>query len=246
MTDDELDAFAEALIEAHRTGSRFAPSGAVPKDRRDAYAIQSRVAEALGPVGGFKTAHKPGERSIMAPIFADDLVPSGGAVPVAAEIGVELEVGFRVVAPIPAEPSDDDLRRCLEPVAVIELVATRIDGALAEDPVVKLADNQANFGLVVGDTAPAWAGEDFAIVGASMRAGENVLVEGDAEIPGGSALASFRGLLAELGAHCGGLREGRIVITGTLHPLTYVPAGTSVRGRIDGIGTVRVDLEPKN
>jgi 2-keto-4-pentenoate hydratase len=45
-----------------------------------------------------------------------------------------------------------------------------------------------------------------------------------------------------IGEHCGGLQPGQIVITGSLHPLTYVLPGTSVVGHIEGLGDVSVQI----
>ena len=76
-----LDAFANALIAAHRSGTRCAPDGPAPKTPGEAYYIQARVAAALGPVAGFKAALKPGQAPIMSPILIDSVFESGATVP---------------------------------------------------------------------------------------------------------------------------------------------------------------------
>ena len=50
------------------------------------------------------------------------------------------------------------------------------------------------------------------------------------------------GLVRMAGDHCGGLQAGQIIITGSLHPLTYVEPGTQVAGRIDGFGDIAVTI----
>lgn len=245
MTEASVDIWVRDLVTAHQTAQRLAPTGPAPSDATQVYDIQRRVAASLGPVGGFKTARKGDAPPIMAPLFASGILRSGAQVPVRDVMGIELEVGFEILRDRPAGgwPRDlSDLVACLRPVAVIELVDTRIKGPLAEDPLAKLADNQINAGLVIGETAPDWAGQDFGTPLARMKAGADVLLDGQGLVPGGSALETVAALAREIGDHCGGLKQGQIIITGSLHPLVYYPAGTHVEGWIEGIGSVSVTL----
>lgn len=241
MTEDWI----ENLILARRSGTRFAPTENGPRTAAQAYDIQAGVVGKMGAVGAFKTARKPGEVMTFAPIFAANLVQSDADVPVSGMMGIELEVGLYLHTNLPPDHaglSASALAAFVTPVVVIELVDTRVAGPLANDPMVKLADNQINAGLVVGDHALDWAGADFGTVEAKFTAGSEVILDGAASVPGGSALETFAALAQHLGSHCGGLQQGQIVITGSLHPLVYVPKGTIVQGQIAGIGTVRVNL----
>ena len=239
------DIWIEGLVEARATSHRFAPSGSRPSSADQAYQIQAGVAQRVGEIGGFKAARKGGAPSIMAPIFAADIVPSGASVAVDDMLGIELEVGFQITQACPsnlASLSLSELGRLLRPVAVIELVDTRVTGPFAVDDIVKLADNQINAGLVLGSSVADWLGTDFGTATARMQAGADVVLEGEASMPGGSALGTFASLARQIGDHCGGLKRGQIVITGSLHPLVYYPKGTLVQGAIDGIGSVSVTL----
>lgn len=245
MTRSTVGDWIEHIMTARATSERFIPE-AVPVSPSEAYAIQSGVVQRTGPVGGFKTALKGDAPPIMAPIFAQDFFASGAQVAVKDRLGVELEVGLRLVADCPTDLANlslADFARLVEPVAVIELVDTRTEGPRAKDAIVKLADNQINAGLVVGDTLTAWSGDDIGAVDTKMTAGDTVILDGSTTVPGGSALATFAALARQIGAHCGGLKRGQIVITGSLHPLVYFPKGTLVQGRITGIGSVSVLLE---
>ncbi|SNR24668.1 hypothetical protein [Puniceibacterium sediminis] len=236
-----LDAFADALIDAHRTGTRVAPDGGAPSTVAEAYHVQRRVIAALGPVAGFKTALKPD----AAPIRAQHALPSGARVAMGDRMGIELEVGWKIIAPLPAPGAadfDEALVRCVLPVPVIELVDTRLSGPMAEGPITKLADFQINHGLIIGTPLADWDGRDFGVVTARMQKGAQVILDGQTTVPGGSALGTLRALVSEIGDHCGGLQVGQIVITGTLHPLTYVSEPGEVTGQIDGLGEVSVTL----
>jgi len=240
-----LDIWVEELVAARAGSHRFVPSTRRPSTADEAYRIQARVAQHVGAIGGFKTARKNGAASIMAPIFAGDILPSGAQVAVKDMLGVELEVGFEILEDCPpnmASLSPSELGTLLRPVAVIELVDTRVQGPFADDVIVKLADNQINAGLVVGSAAKDWLGSDFGALTARMQAGTDVILEGEAAVPGGSALETFASLARQIGEHCGGLKRSQIVITGSLHPLVYYPKGTLVEGWIAGIGDVSVTL----
>lgn len=240
MTD--LAAFTAQILEAYRAGTRFIPDSPVPRTAAQAFEVQAALAREFGPVGGFKVGGDLDTAPIMAPILASRIVASGAAIPVVDQMGVEMEVGFEVLAPIRADMTPEALAAALRPVPVIEIVDARVDGPLASDPMVKLADMQINQGLVVGPPLEGWTGADFGTVSAQMRCGSETLLDGSATVPGGSALKAVRTLAGMVGSHCGGLVPGQIVITGSLCGLPYYPAGTEVRGRIEGLGEVAVSL----
>ncbi|PUB17440.1 hydratase [Yoonia sediminilitoris] len=240
-----LDAFADGLITAHQNGQGFFPKGLAPKTPAEAYYVQDRVVAALGPVAGFKTARKPGQATIMAPILDRFAFATGASVPIGDSMGLELEIGWQIIAPLPEASAGDldaKLRHCVRPVPVIELVDCRLRGPVAQDPVAKLADFQINKGVIIGRPLDDWDGRDFGAVKGRMVAGDQTLLDGPAEVPGGSALTTLGVFLAEIGARGGGLDVGQVVITGSLHPLTYVALPCEVLGRIDGLGTVAVTL----
>ncbi|MBE3638356.1 hydratase [Mangrovicoccus algicola] len=237
----ELSPLAAALAAAHLDGTRIAPAAA-PADFAEALSVQAEVSRQLGPVGGFKVAQRPGQAPIMAPIRAERILASGAVVPVADRLGIELEVAFEILTPLPPEATIQELAAHIRPRPAIELVDTRLEGPLAEDPLAKLADMQINAGLVLGAPLLDWDGRDFGQVMARVRAGEDMILDGAAEVPFGSALATFRALVQAAGTHCGGLQPGQVVITGSLCGLPYFPSGTDIEGHIDGLGEVSVSL----
>lgn len=209
--------------------------------------MQTAVAASRGPVAGFKAARKLNQPQLMAPIMACDVVESGGRVAsqFGGSMGIELELGLRILSPLP-DPDDPGflaaLEGCIEPLAVIELVDTRLDGPTAADPLAKLADAQVNAGLVVGPVLAGWDGGALSWALARMRVGDSVLLDGRGDVPGGDARETLQALAGMIGDHCGGLQPGQIVITGSLHALIYVEPETSVEGWIEGCGTVTVEI----
>ena len=244
MTRSNVEFWVENLIGAREQAARFVPTKN-PTSLQEAYEIQEGVAQRFGPIGAFKTARKEDAPPIMAPIFAADIFRSGADIRVSELLGIELEVGFKIVDNLPTNldsTAPSELISLIRPVVVIELVDMRFEGPLADDALAKLADNQINAGLIVGEAADDWAGDDFGTVDARMRAGSEQLLDGTATVPGGSALKTFVALASQIGTHCGGLQRGQIVITGSLHPLTFYSKGTAVVGQIAGIGSVQVNL----
>lgn len=243
MTEDATG-LAEALLAARRGGS--AVTGPEPASLDEAYAVQRAVAAALGPARAFKTGRKADDGvPIMAPIL--DLRPSPARYG-AAElvlIGVELEIGFLIEAPLPPVDLPDFAERaadCIAAVPVIEICDSRLADPEGAAPLLRLADNQLNGGLVVGTPVADWRDLDLRRVSAWLKVGDETLLDGEAAAPGGDPYASFCELARLIGTHCGGLAPGQVVITGSLHGLPWIGRGRRVEGEIRGLGRVEVDF----
>lgn len=240
---------ADRLIFARNGGPRVPPANVSDSvaSACDAYTIQRRVAEAVGAVAGFKTGRRAGQDQIMAPIFQKD-VRTSPAVFTRADIdriGIELEVGFIVDRPLPDPESADfesQARACVSAVAALEIVDTRLTDIEAAPPLLRLADNQLNGAVVIGAPRADWQALDLTTVSARLNLGSQTVLDGSADVPGGDAFATFCGLARMIGSHCGGLRSGQVVITGSLNGMPFIERGTPVRGWIDGLGDVAADF----
>ena len=241
----DLSSFTEQLIDAHRRQATFEPGNLVPETLDEAYAVQSALIESIGPVGGFKVSRKPGTDATMAPIPLSRCFESGARVRTPATVGVELEVGFVVTGSLP-EPADpafrDKLIAAVRPAPMIELVATRMSGETAEKAMPKLADLQASEGVIAGAPLETWDGSDFGALDIAMVSDEGDISTGSAKVPNGSALTALEVLMRMAGSHCGGIQVGQWLITGSLHPLTFIRTKQAVRGHIAGLGEVSVQL----
>ncbi|MFK7889826.1 MAG: hypothetical protein AB8B63_03340 [Granulosicoccus sp.] len=226
----------KALVDAHRLGRRADAAQFMAPNYAQALEIQQQVQSTLGPVGGFKVARRAEGAPVIAPISSNRIIPSGSDVHIVDTMGIELEIGFELISH--TSPKDaDELWNHFRPRIVLELVDTRLDGA-ENDPMMKLADMQINSGLVVGPAFANWNGKDFGTVEATLTCSEQRVIGGTATVPGSSALTMLSLLLNHVGNHCGGLRQGQIVITGSLSGLHYFSAGTDVLGSISGFGGV--------
>lgn len=250
LTPTEIETLAECLLRARRGGPPVAASDMQPSDitEHDAYRIQAAVGAASGPVGAWKTGRKsPDAVPIMAPIFAATLRRSP-AVFRPGElrlIGLEVEIAFRVDAELPPSHQADFEARAAERVsalAAIEVVDTRFADWEAAAPMWRLADNQINGGLVVGDPVPDWRGLDVETAAATLTVDGRRLVCGRVPVPGGSAFRTFCAFARRVGDHCGGLRVGHVVTTGSLTGMEFVERGAEVLGEVSGLGQVAVSF----
>ena len=123
-------------------------------------------------------------------------------------------------------------------VAVHEIVDTRLADLDGAGPLLRLADNQLNGALVIGEPRADWHDLDLATVTAKLTLGDETVLNGPAFPPGGDAWETFLGFARMVGTHCGGLREGQVVITGSLNGLPFIDRPSSASGAIEGLGTV--------
>lgn len=248
-TSSRVPSIADSLAKAREDGSKLDAEMAAqpPLTAEEAYEIQSLMARRFGPVGAFKVARKPGQPAIMAPIYAKDIHSSPASIRHDGEtrIGIELEVGFRILADLPAPDESgylEKLRARVALVPVIEIVTTRLADPDLASPMLRLADNQLNGGLIVGEEVHDWQEMSLTSVNGWLTTGTHPVIDGPVSVPGGDAFENFRTLVGMVGAHCGGLTPGHVVITGSLNGLPYLHETISVNGGIEGIGRVSVDI----
>lgn len=241
------DPLVAALLKARAGGAKLPPEAAEGLTRACVLAVQEGVAARLGPVGGFKVACRPDAPPVIAPIMARDIhqSPAGVTVPTAEAVGVELEYAFRLIAPLPdpdAPDFEEALRGAVELLPAFELVQSRLADPKGAGAALKMLDNQLNGAVVVGQPRRDWHGIDVTRATAQLTLGGETLLDGAAAVPGGDAFATLCTLARALGPHCGGLRAGHVVITGSLNGLPWVTAPVEASGRIAGLGDVAMTL----
>ena len=243
------DRLTNALIEARRTGSLIKTADTPPPETlEEVYRVQAAVAKATGAAGGFKVGRPgPPTTPTYAPIRKDWIWRNGDTIPkeLSRLCGVELEIGFVLKAdpPTPDDPAfEAKLRACLVMAPMLEIVESRLDDHVGAPQFLKLADCSANGGLVIGPEIKDW--QDCPRVTPSMRLeiGGVVAAEGASAVPGGDAFDTVAAFARVIGNHCGGLKAGDALITGSLEGLFYGKPGDAIVGTIDGVGTVSAQL----
>ena len=246
---DVFDAksFATHLIAAHHSHMPVSPDeiGAGPQNPEEAFAVQAAVMRELGANGGFKTSRPdPAKPSIMAPIPARFVRPSPAHYETSEmrRYGVEIEIAFRIDSAVPAlgdADYDNRLRAAVSAVAAVEMVDSRLADLEGASPMIKLADNQSGFGLVVGKPVKDFS--NLNLINPAITFTVNGIQTGptDGQIPGTvDGFQVLKDVLEIIGDHCGGLQPGMYVTTGALSGLFWIDKGARIDGSIDGLGEV--------
>ena len=236
----------ERLAAAHAARRQFATSElAPPLDVAAVYRIQDQLYERLAP-GARPRAWKVGGPSAdaeptIAPILPGRLLASG-ANAAAGEfhmIGVEAEIAFRF-----RHDAERELTHAVgEAVVAIELCDSRLADWQSAAPLWKLADNQLNWGLVVGSGTARWQEIDFRAQSAELWIGGERRMAVKGVHPYGTPFALLPWTVAHVAGRTGGLRAGDVVTTGSWGGMHFAAPGDEVIARFPGIGEARVTVK---
>jgi 2-keto-4-pentenoate hydratase len=249
---DPIDAAVAALVHARRSGQ---PAADLPlPDAAAAYAVQERVAQALGWFGDAVPQHwKSGGPSPTAGQTHAPLPPQGvWASPADARAwpfhfrGIEAEIALRlgreVDAALAAGLEADAAGALVEAMCVsIEIVDSRWAAAAAAPPLAKLADLQSHGALVLGEWVP-FTTRDWAAQRCRVTIGHAPTVEHRGTHSFGNPVHVLPQWLRH--ATRGGRRlpAGTVVTTGTWCGLPLAAAGDRVQVEFPGIGSAEVQL----
>jgi 2-keto-4-pentenoate hydratase len=243
----DAELFATRLIAAHHSHVPVSPDdiGAGPQRPQEAFAVQAAVMRELGANGGFKTSRPDASKpSIMAPIPARFVRPSPAHYE-AAEMrryGIEIEIAFRIDSAVPALGDADyeaRLRAAVSVVAAIEMVDSRLADLEGASAMIKLADNQSGFGLVVGKPVKDFSGLNLTNPAITFTVNGVQTGPTGGQVPGTvDAFHVLKDVLEIIGDHCGGLQPGMYVTTGALSGLFWIDKSARIEGSIDGLGEV--------
>jgi 2-keto-4-pentenoate hydratase len=253
MTPEDVARAATLLVEARGARAAVVDLGArVGRPTpADAYAIQARVTAGLGAIGAWKTgAPSPTAEPIGAPIPTALMSASPVSLKAAGcrLLGVEAEIAYRLGDDLIARDlpyTTADVALAIDAVLpAIEVVDSRLNEPEASDPLWKLADHQANGALVVGAPVTAWRAIDPDLQPVRLTIDGRLAAEGVGGNPAGDPLRLIAWLANHLAGHCGGLRRGQIITTGSLTGLIWVEPGAVVTAELAGLGRVEVSFPP--
>jgi 2-keto-4-pentenoate hydratase len=238
-----LAGIADRLVAARRQGARIALEGRdLPADFEEGFTIQDRVVAALAsPAIGWKVMAVPQGPVIFAPILQSGRVTDGGTWEVVGPepAGIELEIAFRMGRDVPAGASPAQVLDAVASAHVVfELCQSRIAEPAKQPRHVMLADCIANAGLVVGPEIPGWRSANL-----KERTGR-LLVDGKVYIEGKSVdpIGALQMLKPALTARGKPLAAGQVVITGSLIGMNWLTGRHALKGAIDGLGEVAIQL----
>ena len=217
-----------------------------PPDTVQAYAVQAGVMQAMElSVGAWKVGGPLTGQPAMAPIFGADLHRSPLQMPARkGRIGIECEIAFCLGQDLDPGNQHDraSLLRAIDAVIpVIELVDARLKDFEDAPPLWKLADNQVNEGLLLGERAavePAF----WEATAIRLSVDGDLRKQANGPNPGGDSLDLLVWLANHVGTHCGGLCAGQIVTTGSYSGLDMIAAGQTVEADFGPLGSLRLDV----
>jgi 2-keto-4-pentenoate hydratase len=262
ITEDRIQRAARFLCEERQAHRRYGPipEALAPRTVDEAYAVQAALhtflAGLLGPVAGYKvgltTAVMQQRVGLYEPIaggiFTESIHPSPSTVRSTdyIHLGLEPEIAFQLGADLPAEMAPYSRARVADAVAAarvaFELFDDRLAG-LSERSALALsliADDVGNAGIVVGPPVADWRTLDLAAAQGQLVVNGALVGQGRGRDVMGHPLEACVWLANTLAKHGTGLTRGMIVLTGTLVALTYVKAGDSASGWVEGLGEVRL------
>jgi 2-keto-4-pentenoate hydratase len=250
--DRHADA-ATLLLSAWRDPSQKLnafPGVVAPTDVAQAYAVQRRVAEGLGPIGGWKVgAPGPDAPPSCAPMPAHFISPSPAHIHAAPNAlrCVEAEIAFRMGADLP--PRDEPYGRAEVIAAIaccvpaIEIVDSRFTHPDDMDKLSLLADSSSHGGFTYGPPAADWQGIDFAAETVRLVV-DGVEIKTATANPAGDMIRLIQ-WLADTGTRwAGGLKAGQYVTCGSWTGKDYVGPQSHVQVTFAHAGTVAAEFFP--
>jgi 2-keto-4-pentenoate hydratase len=249
MTTDLIQSSITQLLNLRQTGGRAERLVYAPKTDEEAFAIQDGVMIGLGAkAGAWKAGLRPDGSGNCAPIFAADVFDSPATVK-AADYGVliiEAEVGFRIGRDLPPRGTNYSAGEILDAVShaivTIELVNHRFIDVDAVSALEKLADNQANGGLVVTQGVTAWRHLDLTHLPVTLTIGGKTVYQAAASNPVGDPTSPLIWLANHLTGRNGGLRAGDIVTCGSCTGVEPAAPGDEVVADFGPLGVASVRL----
>ena len=245
---------AELILAARRAKRVLEPMGdAAPRTAEEGYAVQRRVAEAMGavPPAGFKigatTRQMQDYLGLAGPaagfVPAESLLADGVVLRFAdyLAVGVECEVGVRLGADLPMGPCTREAAAAAvaDVFPAIEIVEKRYGDLAALGTPSLIADQVFHAGGVLGAPCAGWRDVDLGAMRGELTVdgvargaghGRDLLghpLEALAWLAGSGAAAEF-----------GGLRAGQVVWLGSVTPPIWLDGPCTVEVAFEGLGRV--------
>lgn len=258
---DRNDRAADYLVAEHIGGRRFVPFAADfdIADLDAAYAVQDAYVARLRRTSDVRPAgYKVGLTSKrmqamcridtpVAGVVLDGRVHASGAelrLSSFGRIGLEFEIcviAGKDLPPIGRDYTQDEAAAAIGAVAAaVEIVDDRSCDYATLDVLSLVADNSWNAGVVLGDRVTSIP--DLAACEAVIAAGGVEIDRGHGRDALGGPLVPFTWLANHLCRRGEGLREGDLVMTGSLVTTQFPTEPQSYRFTVSGLGSVDVSV----
>jgi 2-keto-4-pentenoate hydratase len=228
---------ADLLLDARRTHNTIPdlPPELQPADLAEAYFIQDTLAEAYGPIGGYKIGAPTAEATpVFAPMPLAWMSASGSTLLGNRYRGLEAEIAFVVGTDLPPRniaageapyTRDETLAAMASCHPVIEILESGFTDPMQASKLAAMADLQMHGGFVYGPAFPDWQKADFHTETVTLTVDGIIRVERTGSNTSGDLLRLLPWLANVGAARTGGLRAGQWITTGSWTGCTIGDAG---------------------
>jgi 2-keto-4-pentenoate hydratase len=249
--EKQLMEAADLLLDARRTGAPIEdlPEALQPKDLDEAYALQDRIAEAYGEIGGWKIGAATAEATpVFAPMplawMATDGAVVGG---VRRYRGLESEIAFLLGKDLPSKATPYASEEVVSAIAschpVIEVIESGLLDPLKAARLSMIGDLQMHGGFVYGPAVVDWQKIDFKTEHVSIAVDGMVRVERTGSNTSGDLMRLLPWLANEGSKRTGGLKAGQWVTTGSWTGVTSGDPGSAADVKFSAAGEVHLRFE---
>ena len=240
---------ANLLLNARRTATPIddLPADLQPATLEEAYAVQDIMAEAYGPIGGWKVgAPTPEATPVFAPMPKLGIAASGATLSGITwrYRGLEAEIAFLIGEDLPPRATPytmDEVVAAIESChPAIEVIESSLTAPLEAARMSMIADMQIHGGFIYGPAVADWQSIDFTKESVSLSVDGVVRVERTGSNTSGNLMRLLPWLANEGAPRTGGLKRGDWVTTGSWIGLVQASAGADVKIHFTTAG--RADL----
>lgn len=246
--ESQLIEAADLLLNARRTTTPIddLPAELQPASLEEAYAVQDLIAEAYGPIGGWKVgAPTPEATPIFAPMPLAWIAASGSTLAGSTwrYRGLEAEIAFLIGEDLPPRTTPYTMEEVIAAIQSCHPVIEVLESGLTDPglPAVRmsmLGDLQMHGGFVHGPAYADWQSIDFTKESVSLSVDGVVRVERTGSNTSGNLLRLLPFLANEGAARTGGLKRGQWITTGSWTGNVQAMAGSDVHVHFDTAGHV--------
>jgi 2-keto-4-pentenoate hydratase len=238
---------ADLLLDARRTGVTLTdlPPQLQPADLAEAYFIQDTLAQAYGPIGGYKIGAPTADATpVFAPMPLAWMAPSGSTLSGHRFHGLEAEIAFLVGQDLPPRALPYTREQTLAAMAschpILEILESGFTDPMQAAKLAAMADLQMHGGFVHGPAFPDWQRVDFHTETVTLTVDGIIRVERVGSNTSGDLLRLLPWLANQGVERTGGLRAGQWITTGSWTGYTLADAGASAAATFSSAGYVDV------
>jgi 2-keto-4-pentenoate hydratase len=253
VRESQLLQAVNLLLDARRTSTPIAdlPVEIRPTTIEESYWVQDAMAQAFGPVGGYKIGAPNAEATPMfAPMPLGWIAPGGSLLSGAQwrYRGLEAEIAFQLAHDLPARATPYSREEALAAVGschpVIEVLEAGLIDPTAADKFSGWADLQMHGGLIYGPAIEGWQKIDWNAEKVALAVDGTIRVERTGSNTSGDLLKLIPWLANHGTARTGGLKAGQWITTGSWTGNTQAEAGSTVDVSFQNAGRVTLRFAP--